>query len=243
MVSLILGAVAAAGSIVGGAVKSHQARVANRKQQGELDALDSENKAYYNRRYYEDATQRADNQRIITQARQAILRDNQAASGTQSVMGSSNATSAATKEANNATLANAVSSVAANSQQYKTHVEDSYRNQNAAIRNKQAQLEYQRGLENQGAVDGAVGAMNSLASAYIAGDKSLEGVKTPVKTSLEGTKGAETVNSIKAKVEPTLNAQVAAPANAIEENIKKMRESGKNPVNNLAGSLSHMLFY
>ena len=72
MLSIILGAVAAAGSIVGGAVKSHNSRVAAQRQQAELDRQKAENEAIYKRRYYEDVTMRADNQRIINQARAAL---------------------------------------------------------------------------------------------------------------------------------------------------------------------------
>lgn len=181
MVSLVLGAVAAAGSIIGGAVKSHQARVQARREQSELDRLDAENRSYYSRRYYEDATQRADNQAVITRAREALQRNSMAAAGQAAAMGASNATVAAQKEANNNALADATAQVAANAQQYKTHVEDSFRQQDAAIRKGNMDLARYRGEANQAAVDGAVNGLNTLATSYISGDTSLEGGVKPDK--------------------------------------------------------------
>ena len=177
MLSIILGAVAAAGSIVGGAVKSHNSRVAAQRQQAELDRQKAENEAIYNRRYYEDVTMRADNQRIINQARAALQRNSTAAAGQAAVMGATNATSAAMKEANNAALSNVVSGIAASAAQQKLNAEDNYINRNTAIGNMQNNVDMQRTEAANAAIDGAVDGMNSLAEAYISGKSDVESNK------------------------------------------------------------------
>lgn len=228
-----MGGVTALGSILGGVAKSHAAREANRQEQGQIDALDSENRAYYNRRYYEDATQRADNQAAITQAREALLRNNQRAEGQAAVMGATDASAAAMKEANNATIAQATSSIAANAAADKRHVEDSYRQQNANIRNKNAALAQRRGMENQAAIDGAVSGMNTLASTFIAGDTKLEGganatnnVATPLKN--------EAVSAMQAKAEQGLANDLAKTANVLNNASSKT-----NQVNDLVQRMSN----
>ena len=71
--SLIGAGIGAAASIVG-AIKAKKANeLANRELVKELDY----NRAWYDRRYNEDATQRADAQRILTEAMERIKRRNQ----------------------------------------------------------------------------------------------------------------------------------------------------------------------
>lgn len=64
------------------AAKRAEKRIAQEKE-------DNEN--WYNRRYNEDATQRADAQRIITQTNDAIKKRNMTSQGTQAVMGGTDA--------------------------------------------------------------------------------------------------------------------------------------------------------
>lgn len=228
-----MGGVAALGSIVGGVAKSHAAREANRREQAQIDALDSENRAYYNRRYYEDATQRADNQAAITQAREALLRNNQRAEGQAAVMGATDASAAAMKEANNATIAQATSSIAANAAADKRHVEDSFRQQNANIRNKNADLARRRGMENQAAIDGAVSGMNTLASTFIAGDTKLEGGANATDASTTH----QWIDPVNTKAfNDNVNSLRASAGNAVAQQTSNLPNLGANGQYVLEGS-------
>ena len=209
-VSLVLGLIAAGTSIIGGAVKSHKAYKAEQQQQEEIDRQRSENANWYNKRYYEDATQRADNQRLITQARAALQRNNMAASGQSAVMGATNATSAAMKEANNNALANTVSGVAANASRSKDAVEQAYMGRDAQLGNMQTQANMASVEANNAAIDGAVGGMNALASSFIAGEKE--------KLAIDSAKAA---NDAKAVSNVAGNANTKTPS--VSENAKKTK--------------------
>ena len=76
---LIGAAVGAAGSIFGGISASK----AMKRMKENVEAQRKANQDWYDRRYNEDATQRADAQRILTQTEQSIKNRNQQAAGAQ----------------------------------------------------------------------------------------------------------------------------------------------------------------
>ena len=73
------------GSIFGGIKARREAK----KQQKMLDAQKAENQAWYNRRYNEDGTQRADAQRLLTNTQDLLRRQTKAAQGANAVTGAS----------------------------------------------------------------------------------------------------------------------------------------------------------
>lgn len=131
--SLIGAGLGAAASIVG-AIKAKKANdLANQELAKELDY----NRAWYDRRYNEDATQRADAQRILTEAMDRIKRRNQAAAGAAAVMGSSPETVAVEKEANAHELADTASQIAAAGAARKDQIEAQSEANRQAIRAQQ----------------------------------------------------------------------------------------------------------
>jgi hypothetical protein len=131
--SLIGAGLGAAASIVG-AIKAKKANdLANRELAKELDY----NRAWYDRHYNEDATQRADAQRILTEAMERIKRSNRAAAGTAAVMGSTNEQVAAIKEASAKTVADIASQIAAAGAARKDQVDAQYEANRQAIRGQQ----------------------------------------------------------------------------------------------------------
>ena len=80
---LIGSAIGAAGSIFGGIKASKAMKKAKRN----VEAQRQKNQDWYDRRYNEDATQRADAQRILTQTEESIKQRNKAAAGSAAVMG------------------------------------------------------------------------------------------------------------------------------------------------------------
>lgn len=161
----ITGAIAAAASTGGGIIKTRRARQQQRKLQQQLDAQKEENQAWYNRRYYEDATQRADNQRLLTQARRTLLNSSKGLAGQSRVQGLSNAAVAAQKEAANESYAGIVSGVAANAAAQKDNIEASYRQRQQQLGTQQMQADQQRYDNNMAAIDTAVQGINTAAQA------------------------------------------------------------------------------
>ncbi len=140
--SIIGGAVKLGSSIWGKAEAAKEARKIKDNIQNQID----ENQDWYDRRYNEDATQRADAQRLITLTEDALKKRNKAAQGTQAVMGGTTETVAAEKAANNEVLADTISQINAMAERRKDNIEQQYQgvksdlnNQMNAMREQKAQ--------------------------------------------------------------------------------------------------------
>lgn len=161
IVSLIAAGISAASSIYGHMKASEAARKAKREAEEQRRA----NRAWYERRYNEDATQRADAQRILTKTAERVARRNQAAMGTQAVMGGTDESLAATKEANNRAIAEATSQIAAMGDRRKDAIEAQYRNRDASLGGQLAQIEQNRANAIANATQGVGQVGASLISA------------------------------------------------------------------------------
>lgn len=131
--SLIGAGIGAAASIIGGIKARRAAAKANRM----LEQQQKDNQAWYDRKYNEDATQRADAQRMLTMTMDRMRRRNQAAAGTAAVMGSSPEAVAVEKEANAQALADTASQIAAAGAARKDQIEAQYEANRQAIRGQQ----------------------------------------------------------------------------------------------------------
>ena len=128
--SIIGGALSAGGAIFGGISASK----AMKKAKKNVEAQRKKNQDWYDRRYNEDATQRADAQRILTQTEESIKQRNRAAAGSAAVMGGTDESVAAAKAANNEALADATAQIAANADARKDNIEATYlQNDNAFV--------------------------------------------------------------------------------------------------------------
>lgn len=146
------------GSIIGGINASREAK----KQQKMLDAQKAENQAWYNRRYNEDGTQRADAQRLLTNTQDLLRRQTEAAQGANAVTGASTEAVAAQKAANNQALASATSTIAAASDARKDNIEQQYQTNNNALADKQMQISLQKQNAITQAVQGVAGTADSI---------------------------------------------------------------------------------
>ena len=117
-------------------------------------------------RYNEDATQRADAQRILTQTQEAIKQRNQAAADSQAVMGGTDESVAATKAANNQALADATSQIAVNAERRKDQIEQTYQQRDAQIQNQLNDLEINKAQATAEAVNGVAQAGAGIASLF-----------------------------------------------------------------------------
>lgn len=159
--SLIGAGVQIAGSIIGGISAHRKARRAKAIAQSEKD----ENEDWYNRRYNEDATQRGDAQRMLTKTEEAIRNRNRGAAGAQAVIGGTEESVAATKQANAQALADATSQIVANADSRKDSIESQYRNSKSQLNNKLANIELNGASALQQAVAGVGSGMANLGSA------------------------------------------------------------------------------
>lgn len=161
MIGAILGAAAGIGSSIFSGVKAAKAA---RKAKKQLEQEKAENAAWYNRRINEDATQRADAQRAIRLAQEEVRNRNREAAGTQAVVGGTDESVAATKEANAKAISDTMSNIAANAEAQKSQIEESYRNQNRTINQGLNNIEQQRATNIANAGVQAVKALGSVAS-------------------------------------------------------------------------------
>ena len=155
---LIGSAIGAVGSIFGGIKASKAPKKAKRN----VEAQRQKNQDWYDRRYNEDATQRADAQRILTQTEESIKQRNKAAAGSAAVMGGTDESVAAAKEANNKALADATSQIAADAEARKDNIEATYmQNDNAFVEQLNA-IEQGKANAISGAVQGVTNAVSQM---------------------------------------------------------------------------------
>lgn len=160
--SLIGAGLSAAGSIFGG-IKASQAL---KKVQGNIEQQRADNEAWYNRRFNEDATQRADAQRILTKTEESIKNRNKQAAASAAVMGGTEESVAAAKAANSQALAEATSQIAVNADARKDQIESTYQQRNAGFNDQLNNLEQQKAAAISQAVQGVAQAGSSIASAF-----------------------------------------------------------------------------
>lgn len=160
--SAIGGALGVGGAIFGGISASK----AMKKVKRNLQAQKESNQAWYDRRYNEDATQRADAQRILTHTIDNIRQRNQAAAGAQAVMGGTDESVAATKAANNEALADAVSQIAVNGERRKDQIEGQYRATDSNLDAQLNNMEINKAKAVTQAIGGVAQAGAGLAEAF-----------------------------------------------------------------------------
>lgn len=155
--SLVGSAMKVAGAIGGGIA----ARKAAKEQTDRLENLQQQNQAWYDRRYNEDATQRADAQRLITMTEEAIKNRNRQAAGASAVMGGTTESLAAQKAVNNAALTDTISQIAADAADRKDIIEGQYLAKNQNIVNRQNDISAQKAQ----AITEAIGQVGDAADA------------------------------------------------------------------------------
>lgn len=160
--SIAGGAFGAAGSIFGGISASKAMRRVKKNLQAQKEA----NQNWYDRRYNEDATQRADAQRILTQTEESIRNRNRQAAGAQAVMGGTDESTAAAKAANAQALADATSQIAVNAENRKDQIEQTYQQRDSQINEALNNLEINKAQAISQAVQGVAKAGAGIAGAF-----------------------------------------------------------------------------
>lgn len=166
MIGSLIGAGLGLVSSIAGGIANRKAR---RKQEQMLAQQQRENQAWYDRKYNEDPTKRADTVRLLTQMQEQIKNRNRAAKGRQAVMGGTEDSTTAVKEANNKTLADTTSQIVAANEARKDNIEQQYQQNKRSIQGQQMQMEAEKSADTANAVAGVAGTAANIAAALDAG--------------------------------------------------------------------------
>lgn len=166
MIGALIGAGLGLASSIAGGIANRKAR---RKQEKMLAQQQRENQAWYDRRYNEDPTKRADTVRLLTQMQEQIKNRNRAAKGRQAVMGGTEDSTTAVKEANNKTLADTTSQIVAANEARKDAIEQQYQKNKRSIQGQQMQMEAEKSADTANVVAGVAGTAANIAATLDAG--------------------------------------------------------------------------
>nr|UWI40311.1 MAG: hypothetical protein [Bacteriophage sp.] len=166
MLGALIGAGLGLASSIAGGVANRKAR---RKQEQMIAQQQRENQAWYDRKYNEDPTKRADTVRLLTQMQEQIKNRNKAAKGRQAVMGGTEDSTTAVKEANNKTLADTTSQIVAANDARKDNIEQQYINRKNQLQNQQMSIDAEKAADTANAVAGVAGTAANIAASLDSG--------------------------------------------------------------------------
>ena len=160
--SAIGGALGIGGSIFGGITASKAMKKALKNVKNQL----RENENWMDRRYNEDATQRADAQAALNYMREMYDARNRQAAGTAAVAGGTDESVAATKAANAASVADAISKVNSSADARKDAIEQQYMSNKSSLNKQLNNFEIQKSNSIAQAAKGVADASGKLATAF-----------------------------------------------------------------------------
>lgn len=166
MIGTLIGAGLGLASSIAGGIANRKAR---KKQEQMLAQQQRDNQAWYDRKYNEDPTKRADTVRLLTQMQEQIKNRNRAAKGRQAVMGGTEDSTTAVKEANNKTLADTTSQIVAANEARKDAIEQQYQQNKRSIQGQQMQMEAEKSADTANVVAGVAGTAANIAATLDSG--------------------------------------------------------------------------
>lgn len=166
MLGTLIGAGLGLASSIAGGIANRKAR---QQQEQMIAQQQKENQAWFDRKYNEDPTKRADTVRLLTQMQEQIKNRNKAAKGRQAVMGGTEDSTTAVKEANNKTLADTTSQIVAANDARKDNMENQYRARKSQLQGQQMSLEAEKAADTANAVAGVAGTAANIAAAVDSG--------------------------------------------------------------------------
>ena len=166
MIGALIGAGLGLASSIAGGIANRKAR---KKQEQMIAQQQRENQARYDRTYNADPTKRADTVRLLTQMQEQIKNRNKAAKGRQAVMGGTEDSTTAVKEANNKTLADTTSQIVAANDARKDNIEQQYMNRKNQLQNQQMSIDAEKAADTANAVAGVAGTAANIAASLDSG--------------------------------------------------------------------------
>lgn len=155
---LIGSGIGAAGSVIGGISASK----ANKKMKRNIEAQRKKNQDWYDQRYNEDATQRADAQRVLSQTQDMLKRQTDAAAGSAAVGGNTDESVAQAKAQANDTLGNVMSNINSAADARKDEIEQTYQANDNAYVEQLNNLEQQKAENIAKSVQGVTNATSKM---------------------------------------------------------------------------------
>ena len=137
---LIGSGIGAAGAVFGGISASKA--IKNMKRN--IEDQRKKNQDWYDQRYNEDATQRADAQRVLSQTQDMLKRQTDAAAGSAAVGGGTDESVAQAKAQANDTLGNVMSNINAQADARKDEIERTYQDNDNAYMEQLNNLEQKK---------------------------------------------------------------------------------------------------
>ena len=216
MIGALIGAGLGLASSIAGGIANRKAR---KKQEQMLAQQQRDNQAWYDRKYNEDPTKRADTVRLLTQMQEQIKNRNRAAKGRQAVMGGTEDSTTAVKEANNKTLADTTSQIVAANEARKDAIEQQYQQNKRSIQGQQMQMEAEKSADTANVAAGVAGtAANIAASLDSVGGSS----KAPKRPGVASPTDADMANlDAKVGVAPTQQQVANDLNNMVGDNAPK----------------------
>lgn len=163
---LIGGAIGAGVSAIAGIFGGRAASKAMKNIEKDLNQQQTENQNWYDRRYNEDATQRADAQAMLSRTEESIRQRNRAAAGAAAVGGATDESVAAAKAANNKVLTDATTDIVVNAERRKDAIESQYQAKDAALRAELNDLQRQKAEQVSQAIQGVQQAAAGMGGAF-----------------------------------------------------------------------------
>ena len=137
-----------------------------KKAKKNIENQRSENESWYNRRYNEDATERADAQRILAKMQESMRERTREAAGVQAVTGGTEESVAAAKKAGNEAMAEAVSQIAVAGDRRKDAIEQQYQARDAQLNGQLNNLETGKAMAIGQAAQGVAQAGANMAGLF-----------------------------------------------------------------------------
>lgn len=153
-------------SAIGGIFGGISASKAMKNVKNSLKDQRENNLDWYNRRYNEDATQRADALAATTNMQKVMLERNKQAAGAQAVMGGTEESVAATKAANAQALADTTSAIAVNGERRKDAIESQYQAKDEALQSQLNDMERQKAANTAQAIQGLAQTGSNIAGLF-----------------------------------------------------------------------------
>ena len=212
MIGALIGAGLSIASSIAGGIANRKAR---RKQEQMLAQQQRENQAWYDRKYNEDPTKRADTVRLLTQMQEQIKNRNRAAKGRQAVMGGTEDSTTAVKEANNKTLADTTSQIVAANEARKDAIEQQYQQNKRSIQSQQMQMEAEKSADTANVVAGVAGTAANIAATLDAG--------TGGAKKAQNMNATQQLNGIAKNPDDVLGLKAKATGLPSEDDLKKIK--------------------
>ncbi|MGN0875363.1 MAG: hypothetical protein ACI4OZ_09275 [Akkermansia sp.] len=160
--SLIGGVAGLAGSVAGGISSMNEMRKVRRR----IEEEKAENQAWYDRRYNEDATQRADARALLNRTEEAIRQRNAEAAAAQAVAGGTEEAAAAQRAANSRMMSDAVTGIAAQADSRKDALDRLYMQRKSGLNGQLNELGLGKAQAVAQAAGGAADAAKGIAGLF-----------------------------------------------------------------------------